>query len=276
MIEIPEAIVLTDQLNEALEGRVVKEVIVNQSPHKFAWTSGDTDDYMKMLHGQVFVEAQPVAGFVFLNFGKGSLYLSEGIKFSFLVEGEKLPKKHQLLIEFDDHSHLVASVQMYGGLVCCEDDYDNEYYLAAATKPTPFSDAFDYDYFCSVVKEESLQKKSAKEVLTTKQRIPGLGNGVLQDILFNAGIHPKRKMQTLEESDYERLYQSIKTTLMDMTQKGGRDTEKDLFGQTGGYKTKVSKFTVDKPCEVCGTIIEKKAFMGGSVYLCPTCQPEVK
>lgn len=49
-----------------------------------------------------------------------------------------------------------------------------------------------------------------------------------------------------------------------------------LSGKTidkaSGYKTKLSKNTVDKPCPVCGNIIKKEAYMGGSIYFCPTCQ----
>jgi formamidopyrimidine-DNA glycosylase len=57
-----------------------------------------------------------------------------------------------------------------------------------------------------------------------------------------------------------------------MADQGGRDTEMDLFGCPGGYKTILSKFTVDKPCLVCGTVIKKEPFMGGSIYYCGGCQ----
>ena len=58
-----------------------------------------------------------------------------------------------------------------------------------------------------------------------------------------------------------------------MVNYGGRDTEKDLFGNTGGYKTILSNKTVNKPCPKCSSKIIKKAYMGGSVYFCPKCQP---
>ena len=57
-----------------------------------------------------------------------------------------------------------------------------------------------------------------------------------------------------------------------MTFEGGRDTERDLFGCLGGYKTRLGKNTAGKPCPVCGDIIKKEAYMGGSIYYCPTCQ----
>ena len=57
-----------------------------------------------------------------------------------------------------------------------------------------------------------------------------------------------------------------------MTDLGGRDTEKDFFGNTGGYKTILSKNTVQNPCPDCGGAIFKEAYMGGAVYFCPVCQ----
>ena len=59
-----------------------------------------------------------------------------------------------------------------------------------------------------------------------------------------------------------------------MTELGGRDTEKDLFGAFGGYKTRMSKNTVGLPCLKCGEAIVKEHYLGGSVYFCPSCQPK--
>jgi Formamidopyrimidine-DNA glycosylase len=109
--------------------------------------------------------------------------------------------------------------------------------------------------------------------LATEQRIPGLGNGTLQDILFNAGIHPKKKTQDLSEQQKEQLFFSIKNTISEMCELGGRDTEKDLFGAFGRYKTKLSKNTSGKPCDKCGSIVVKENYLGGSIYYCKECQP---
>lgn len=91
---------------------------------------------------------------------------------------------------------------------------------------------------------ESPGTLSAKAFLATEQRFPGLGNGVLQDILFAARIHPKRKLRNLTEAERERLLSAVVSVLGEMTAQGGRDTEKDLFGRVGGYATKMSKNTL--------------------------------
>jgi formamidopyrimidine-DNA glycosylase len=96
---------------------------------------------------------------------------------------------------------------------------------------------------------------------------------VLQDILWTARVHPRRKLNTLSAFDKGNLYEAVKQVLSAMTVQGGRDTERDLFGRPGGYATILSKNTVDTPCPNCGMPIRKEAFMGGAVYTCATCQP---
>lgn len=275
MIEIPEAIILSHQIIETIHGKRIEDVIVNQTPHKFAWFFGDPSEYDSKLIGKTAEKAYAYGGFIEIILGNTKLLLGEGINLRYFLKGEKTPQKHQLLIQFDDKSVLVATIQMYGGMWCFEgEEFDSIYYKLAKEKPSPLSDEFNFKYFKNIISDESLQKKSVKAVLATEQRIPGLGNGVLQDILFNAKVHPKRKVITLTNEEIESLYHVIKSTLHEMVIKGGRDTEKDLFGCSGGYATKVSKKTLKEPCMVCGGNIIKKSYMGGSIYYCEGCQTE--
>jgi len=275
MIELPESISLSRQLNDTVKGKGIAGVQANQSPHKFAWYYGDPKGYDGLLRGRTFGEAKGVGGKVEIAVDHLRILLAEGINIRYFAAGETLPKKHQLLIAFTDGSALACSVQMYGGLwVFTEGTNTDEYYLAAKRKPSPRSDLFDLPYFLEMAEENA--GKSAKAFLATEQRIPGLGNGALQDILFNARVHPKTKINLLTEREMETLFGSVKHTLNDMTDQGGRDTETDLFGDPGGYQTLMSKNTAGKPCPVCGGIIQKAAYMGGSVYVCPQCQKERK
>ena len=68
--------------------------------------------------------------------------------------------------------------------------------------------------------------------------------------------------------------QLLKSTLEEMTRRGGRDTEKDLYGALGNYRTILSKNTYHAPCPICGERIQKEAYLGGSIYYCPHCQRE--
>lgn len=273
MIELPEAITIARQINDTIHGNRIASVIAAHTPHKFAWYYGDPQKYRDLLTGKIIDKANAYGGMVEIKADNCIILLGDGVGIRFHDKNEQRPQKHQLLIEFENSSAISASIQMYGGLWCFnEGEFDNQYYRIAKEKPSPLSDRFNQAYFTRMLSAPDVQKLSVKAFLATEQRIPGLGNGVLQDILFDAGIHPKKKLNTFSDIDRETLYGSIKSILTEMTIHGGRDTEKDLYGCLGGYKTILSKNTVGKPCPVCGTTIRKENYMGGSIYYCDRCQ----
>jgi formamidopyrimidine-DNA glycosylase len=208
--------------------------------------------------------------------GNLTLFLGEGINFRYYKPGSKLPDKHQLLLKLGDGGALVATVQMYGGMLVYPDDApDNPYISGSRAKPSPLSGAFNRAYFDTLLQNAKPSSMSAKAFLATGQRIPGLGNGVLQDILFNAGLSPRCKMESLSQEEICKLFDCVKGMLQDMAQKGGRDTETDLFGMKGGYTTILSRNTVGTACPRCGGTIVREAYLGGNVYYCPGCQKSI-
>ncbi|MDD4796449.1 MAG: endonuclease VIII [Eubacteriales bacterium] len=273
MIEIPESHTLARQIAQTLQGRRVAHVTINASPHKFAFFHGDAADYPTLLTGCTVDGARAVAGQVEITLGDIRLTLGDGAYPRLYAAPAAVPARHQLLLRFDDDSALAISTQMYGFISAFRHgENDNPYYLVAREKPTPLTDAFDAAYFDGLF--GGLKPNlSVKAFLATEQRIPGLGNGVLQDILFTAGIHPKTKLAALDDADRERLFRSVKGTLAEMTRRGGRDTENDLFGSAGGYRTQLSGKTWKEPCPICGDAIVRQAYLGGNVYVCPACQP---
>lgn len=273
MIELPEAMVIAEQINKTVSGKRIKKVIAAYSPHKFAWYHDKPENYGSILVNKVIGKAENYGGFIEINVEDTIILLGDGVNIRYHNFNEKRPQRHQLLIEFEDLSALSVSIQMYGGIWCFKDgEFQNIYYDIAKSKPSPISIKFNFEYFNNIISSPGNEKLSAKAFIATEQRIPGIGNGSLQDILFNAGIHPKKKVKVFTESENEKLFNSIKTTLTEMVNKGGRDTERDLYGSVGSYKTVLSKNTVDKPCPACGTIINKEAYMGGSIYYCSKCQ----
>jgi formamidopyrimidine-DNA glycosylase len=273
MIEIPEAVSLSKQMIDTIGGKRIASVVAGLSPHKFAWYHNDPKNYDALLRGETIDAAVARGGMIEISAGKTMLVFSDGVALRLHTRDEQRPKKHQLLIEFDDGTAISASVQMYGGLLCFRaGEYNNQYYDVAGSKPSPLSDEFDEKYFDLLVSSPDVQNLSIKAFLATEQRIPGLGNGVLQDILYYAKIHPKRKVETLTDDEREALFHSIKSTLREMTVLGGRDTTKDIYGKPGGYRTRLSQNTLNKLCQVCGGTIVKQSYMGGSIYFCDRCQ----
>ena len=273
MIEFPESHTLARQITDTLAGRRIESAIAGASPHGFAFFTGEPAAYADRLKGKKVEGATAQGGWVELSLGEDCLSLFDGVNPRYLAPGSKEPAKHQLYIVFEDGGALMATIQMYGGIQLYRaGENNNPYYLVAREKPSPLSDAFDEAYFEGLL-TASKPTLSAKAFLATEQRIPGLGNGVLQDILFLSRIHPKRKLNSLSDTEKSTLYHTTRDTLSRMTQQGGRDVEKDLYGKPGGYATLLSSKTWKSPCPVCGGEIQRQAYLGGNVYVCPHCQP---
>lgn len=274
MIEIPEALTIANQINNTIIGKQILNVSADYSPHKFAWYYKDPEKYHELLEMKFIDGATAYGGMVNIRAGNATILISDGVAFRYHKEGEKRPKKHQLLLELSDHSAVSASVQMYGGIWCFNEDkgFDYQYYNVSKEKPSILSDEFNKSYFEKLISLDEVQKLSVKAFIATEQRIPGLGNGVLQDILWRAKIHPKNKINKLTGEEKENLYNSIKEVLLKMIELGGRDTEKDFFGKPGGYVTRMSKNTLNSSCTECGNTIKKENYLGGSIYYCDKCQ----
>lgn len=271
MIELPEAVVVSRQVADTFKGVKINHAVANASPHKFAWYTGNPAEYNNRLAGKVVREVEALAGNVEIHVGDMILSISAPVHYH--AASEKRAKKHQILVEFENGAALSSCAQMWGGFFCFPagtkagfTDRD-----IALGRPSPLTDAFTRAYFDTLFDAET-PTLSVKAFLATRQRIPGLGNGALQDILWTAKIHPKAKMSDLSEADLQAIFSSIRSILRDMVDKGGRDTERDFYGNPGGYRTILSKFTVDKPCPTCGTIIQKEPYLGGSIYVCEECQ----
>ena len=273
MIELPEAFTLAAQINKTISGKKISTVTAAHTPHRLVWYYGDPKQYSLLLVGNSIDKAMGFGALVQVKVAGSLILFGDGVNLRFHGKNDPFPKKHQLLVEFEDLTAISASVQMYGGVGCFrEGELDNRYYQAAREKPSPLSNKFSEKYFSRLISAPEVQKLSAKAFLATEQRIPGIGNGVLQDILFKAGVHPKKKILTFSDKEKKTLFNAVKSVLSEMSRRGGRDTETDMFGNPGGYKTKLSKKTVGKPCPGCGSGISKDNYLGGSIYYCPNCQ----
>ncbi|WP_320053750.1 DNA-formamidopyrimidine glycosylase family protein [uncultured Acetobacteroides sp.] len=276
MLEIPESKTISRQASETLTGRTITEVVNATSPHKFAFYSGDPTAYGALLIGRTVVSTRGHGMFADICLdGDATITIGDGTNMRYYVPSEPRPAKHQLLLGLDDGSSLAFTVAMYGSICAYRGALDSKYHQRSLGSISPLDDAFDEQLFENIFRSTT-KDLSMKALLATEQRIPGLGNGVLQDILFNAGVHPKRKKSTLSDFQKAELFHCLKVTLQNMTDRGGRDTEKDLFGNPGGYKSVLSKNTYSAPCPNCGDTIIKEAYLGGTIYYCPTCQPLLK
>jgi len=273
MIELPEARVIARGLRREIVGKKIMRVGGNYTDHKFTWYEGEPNTYENKLVGKKVTKIVDRNFYVEIEIEDYVLYMRDGANVRYYAAGHAKPEKSKLLLEFEDGSFVNVTVQMYAciGLYKKGVESGNEYYVIELNGVGALDERFDFDYFKSLL-DEKTSKLSVKGFLATGQRILGIGNGVVQDIMFNAGLHPKRKMNTLSEEEVRELYEATVGTLNEMIDGGGRDTEKNIYGEEGGYHTILSSKSYKDGCPKCGSAIKKEQYLGGSIYYCPVCQ----
>lgn len=275
MFELPELLTLAEQLNQTVQGKVIQEGRLGNSPHKFVWYNRSPEEFSRLTHGKWMRETIVKGRFLLTSLEPGyKLVLGElGGKLRFHPAGAKIPEKYHLFLGFEDGSALTAFTQMWGAMELYEAGKEQEREYIKDMRLTPVDLAFTFEYFSDLIDElEQGEKRSAKSLLTQDQLIPGLGNAIAQDILFKAGLHPKHPLTDMDGGRKENLFQAIKSTVQTIADEGGRYDETDLFGNPGGYIRLMDGKTVGQPCPICGTTIQKIQYLGGACYFCPNCQ----
>jgi formamidopyrimidine-DNA glycosylase len=275
MFELPECVVLANQINETLKGKTIQRGSLGNSPHKFVWYNRSPDEFAKLTKGKKIGQAQAKGRWIFIPVDPGYiLVLGEfGGKLLYHQPGSKLPKKYHLYIIFDDDSFLTVTTQMWGAMELYESGEEQNREYIKDMRPTPIDPEFTYDYFTELLDTLIAEKKrSAKALLTQDQIIPGLGNAIAQDILFRSHLHPRHPIADFSIDERKVLHNTIVSTVGEVIDKGGRYDEFDLYGQPGGYVRLMDKNAVMRPCPGCGGEVEKIQYLGGSCYVCSNCQ----
>jgi formamidopyrimidine-DNA glycosylase len=276
MIELPEALVIAQQMRTELTGKQIATGNRGNATHKFAFASGTPEAYEALLAGKRVGEARGHGNAIMMPLDPGQILVlgGGGERILYHERGAKLPKKYHLLLRFDDGTALTVTVQGWGNVLLLPEADAAQHPHVQAERITPLSKAFTPAYLEELLDQvDAGSKASVKYVLVSEPGVWGIGNGCLQDILYHARIHPKRRVVDLDAQERQALYDAIQETLSEMVAQGGRESERDLYGARGGYVRILDSKSAGTPCPACGTAIEKASYLGGTIYFCPTCQP---
>lgn len=133
--------------------------------------------------------------------------------------------------------------------------------------PDIFSAEFTLDYFQQQIKRN---RKQVRVFLMDQSIISCIGNAYADEILFNAGIHPKTFCYQLDDAESERLYRAIRNVMLwgiKEVEKAQQPLEVKVRGHVLVRNRK------DQPCFKCGAKIRRAGVLGYDTFFCPACQP---
>lgn len=273
-IELPEAICLARQMNGELRGKSIERVElgpVSASLIRQGFINLDKVDLAGMKLGSVSSDGK----WLFLKLAPDSYLLfalETGGKFLYHPDKASVPDKYHVKLAFSDGSFLTEHITGWGWAKAVKASELAQQRYPGPLGISPVSAQFTLPCLRRLLAQQA--NKIVKYVLMDQRSIAGIGNGYVQDILFRAKIHPKRKAGDLGPDESHRLHRIIVKTLNDAIRHGGSQSEYDLYGQPGRYRRAMGEHMKGLPCPECGTRIEKIAVLGGASYICPRCQTQ--
>lgn len=114
-----------------------------------------------------------------------------------------------------------------------------------------------------------------KPVLMDQRTVAGLGNWIVDEVLFQARVHPEQRTRTLTDGQLAALYEAVRLVLL------------TAIRHEASYRRFPADFLIharrwdDSPyedpeahnyCPRCGTPIRKLEVGGRTTYFCPSCQ----
>jgi len=187
--------------------------------------------------------------------------------------GVTIPKKKGLAaFDFDNGSLLVtevstqkrASLHLVKGREALEKFDRKGLEVLSAT----------FEEFKTAITSES---HTLKRTLTDPTILSGIGNAYSDEILHRAKLSPILLTKKITDEQIEALFDATKEILIEWTEL--------LRKEVGdGFPKKVTAFRkemavhgkYEKPCPVCGTIVQRIRYSTNETNYCPTCQTEGK
>jgi formamidopyrimidine-DNA glycosylase len=265
MPELPEIANRAREMREHLVGRTItgfeirQPKCLNVSKRTFSRRLRGAR-FEDVTHRGKWIVAETTQGHLLVNLGMGGEIL--------LVARDELPEKRRVTFHLDDDTSLAVNFWWFGHTHYAADLEDH----APTAKLGPGA--------LEVTKREFRElacgrRGGVKSFLLNQERIAGIGNAYVHDILFLAGLHPLRTLDSLTGEEIDGLWKAIRDGLKPSLKKGGAFYERDLFGRPGRFSVDdlLVAYRGGKPCPTCGTPVEKLKVGSTTSFICPTCQP---
>lgn len=277
-VELPEAQILAEQIMDTLLEKKIKSVDIKDSEklQKIGFMNKKLKDYERLVGCKVKAISHRGNVIRIQMNKKMNLVLCPdyGAKILFHRNEDTLPKKHHFKAEFSDGTFLTIRQTGMGLVYSATDQEVKDLYVIKrdfSDIPSPVGEHdFTVDRFIELLDAKGQNIKAA--IVGKTAIVVGLSNAAFQEIIYKAGIHPKRNTSTLTDDEKHNLFDSMKHILNSRICSGGKDNWTNLYGENGRHTPFMGPNMKGKNCPACSAPIEKIAHGGGQVYFCPRCQ----
>ena len=272
MPELPDLLYLQSALELRLQGHVVtgvtvREPVVIRSMLASSWDS--------LLPGSPLTAVGRHGPFLLLTFAQRLelvINLMLAGRFHLLEPGEPLPGRLMFHIGFDDGARLALSDSEKMAKVYCTTPGS---YDAIPRFVTQGIDILGPEFTPEGLIELAAKhrRKQVRVFINDQSIVSAIGNAYADEVLFEARIHPKTLVASLDPEAIHRLHAAIREVMAWGSREVVRAGERIETKVRDHLRVRNRK---GKPCPRCGTTIRREGVRGHDVFFCPRCQPATR
>jgi len=272
MPELPEVETIVRSLRPAIRGRVVDRAellfrpLLRRAPKGgLAALGGKRVAGVRRRGKMILIECEGGPVLVFHLKMTGQMLLAG--------KDAEAPDKHtRLVVRFRDKGPELRfrDVRKFGFLVCVSGDPESRCAELSCLGAEPLTIA--RGDFERIVRSRQGRIKS---LLLNQTVVAGIGNIYADEILFDAGIHPRTPAAALSKRDAGRIWESTRKILRQAIEAKGSSLSDyvDAEGRPGSFQLHHKVYDRQgESCVHCRRPIERIVVGGRGTYFCPRCQ----
>ena len=264
MPELPEVETVVNNLRPKIANQIILGVKV-LCPKILAF------DYNLIINQQIF-DIIRRGKYIILNLDIGYLviHLRMTGKLFAISKLENLAnyQKHLHVIFELSGNYLLFADQRQFGRISYHQDLT---WLENKLGPEPLLEYFTLDYLIEICNSS----RPIKVLLLDQSKIAGLGNIYVDEVLWQAGVHPKTNACNILNKQIKLIYHAIRQILQSAINMQGTTFLSYAFdgNQKGNFLQELKVFKRDKlPCLRCGNVITKIKVAQRGTHICEKCQ----
>ncbi|WPP48581.1 Fpg/Nei family DNA glycosylase [Catalinimonas niigatensis] len=202
MPELPEVATYQTYFHHTALHKKVTDVVVEDDRVLLL----PTETLREELKGQTFESTDRIGKHLFVQLSGGkylSIHFGMTGRLKYFKDKEDAPRFTKVLFSLDDGFHLAFSCPRILGRIGITSD------LAEFGKKKKLGEDALKISRENFVKKLSGKKGLIKPLLMNQATVAGLGNWIVDDMLYQAGIHPETTAAQLTEEDIMRLYEKM-------------------------------------------------------------------
>lgn len=134
-------------------------------------------------------------------------------------------------------------------------------------------DALDIPALAAVLKTKNTE---IKRLLLNQEIVSGIGNIYADEMLWEAGIHPRQKASRISLTRLVALLEAGREVMIRALDQGGTSFDAlyvNVNGASGYFSLSLNAYgQAGKPCARCGNPITRETFMNRGSHFCNRCQ----